>query len=65
MYDNGGIESLLFTSDNPKGHKDYGTTDGGTIKLLGLWTVKSNDILRKQIAWLLINVYLPLFLQFS
>ena len=33
MYDSGGIESLLFTSDNPKGHKDYGTTDGGNISL--------------------------------
>jgi hypothetical protein len=29
MLDDGGIESLYFTSDNPKNNKDYGTTDSG------------------------------------
>ena len=31
MLDDGGIESLYFTSDNPKNNKDYGTTDSGRI----------------------------------
>ena len=29
MLEAGGIQSLLFTSDNPVSNKDYGTTDGG------------------------------------
>ena len=29
MLENGGVQSLLFTSDNPIQNKDYGTTDGG------------------------------------
>ena len=33
MLEAGGIESLLFTSDNPVNNKDYGTTDEG-IKLV-------------------------------
>ena len=32
MLEDGGVESLLFTSDNPKNNKDYGTTDGGTVQ---------------------------------
>ena len=32
MLEDGGVESLLFTSDNPKNNKDYGTTDGGKVQ---------------------------------
>ena len=46
MLEDGGVESLLFTSDNPKNNKDYGTTDGGTVQYKSFvyrWYIKDSS----------------------